>query len=147
MFLGTYTRRSWTRRAPDPPCAVPRRTSTAGLVVTRTQERALAVYPKETFEEMLRPVLNAPHTVKQVRDYQRMLTAGASFEVPDKQGRVTIPPLLRTYAGLDRDVVVIGAGSHAEIWDAETWHNYSDANEDTFAGIWTSAVTDFLGGT
>ena len=64
-----------------------------------------------------------------------MMTAGASFEVPDRQGRVTIPPILRDYAGLDRDVVVIGAMNRAEIWDAETWQTYSAASEEGFAGM------------
>ena len=144
MFLGTYTPKLDEKGRLILPARF-RDDLEAGLVVTRTQERALAVYPKETFEAMLKPVLSAPSTIKQVRDYQRMLTAGASFEVPDRQGRVTIPPLLRAYAGLDRDVVVIGAGDHAEIWDATTWLNYSDANEDGFAEM-DSAVTALLGG-
>ena len=144
MFLGTYTPKLDEKGRLILPARF-RDALEQGLVVTRTQERALAVYPKDTFEALLRPVLNAPSTVKQVRDYQRMLTAGASFEVPDRQGRVTIPPLLRTYAGLDRDVVVIGAGDRAEIWDAETWLKYSDANEDDFADM-DSAVTALLGG-
>jgi len=79
--------------------------------------------------------MSAPSTVKQVRDYQRMMTAGASFEVPDRQGRVTIPQILRDYAGLDRDVVVIGAMNRAEIWDAETWQRYSEASEESFSGM------------
>lgn len=143
MFLGTYTPKLDEKGRLILPARF-RDDLEEGLVVTRTQERALAVYPKATFEALLRPVLNAPSTLKQVRDYQRMLTAGASFEVPDRQGRVTIPPLLRTYAGLDRDVVVIGAGDRAEIWDASTWLTYSDANEDGFADM-DSAVTALLG--
>lgn len=106
-----------------------------GLVVTRTQERALAVYTAKAFEELMAPVASAPTTVKQVRDYQRMLAAGASFEVPDKQGRITIPPILRKYAGLERDVVVIGAGNRAEIWDNAAWEKYSEASESGFADL------------
>ena len=46
---------------------------------------------------------------------------------------VTIPPTLRKWAGLDRELVVIGAGSRAEIWDAEAWNAYVSENEDDFA--------------
>lgn len=106
-----------------------------GLVVTRTQERALAVYPRAAFELKMSELMSAPSTVKQVRDYQRMLMAGASDEVPDRQGRVTIPPNLRQYAGLDRDVVVIGAGDRAEIWDAKAWQDYSEASESSFSDM------------
>ena len=53
-----------------------------------------------------------------------MLLAGASDEVPDKQGRVTIPAGLRDYAGLERDCAVIGASTRVEIWDAAAWEAY-----------------------
>lgn len=106
-----------------------------GLVVTRSQDRALAVYPTATFEALMARLNQAPSTVKQVRDYQRMLAAGASFEVPDRQGRITIPPILRAYAGLDRDVVVTGAMDRAEIWDQKVWEGYSESQEEGFSGL------------
>jgi MraZ protein len=64
-----------------------------------------------------------------------MLFAGASNEVPDKQGRVTIPPMLRDYAGLDRDCVVIGAMNRVEIWNTENWNRYSQEQEQAFADL------------
>lgn len=134
MFLGTYTPKLDEKGRLILPARF-RDALDGGLVVTRTQERALAVYPKETFEALMAPVSNAPSTLKQVRDYQRMLTAGASFEVPDKQGRITIPPILRSYAGLDRDVVVIGAMNRAEIWDAALWERYSETSEAGFSEL------------
>ena len=132
MLLGTYTPKLDDKGRVILPAKF-RDGFEAGLVVTRTQERALAVYPRAAFEEKMAALLSAPSTVKQVRDYQRMLMAGASDEVPDKQGRVTIPPNLRSYAGLDREVVVIGAGERAEIWDAEAWQKYSEASEEGFS--------------
>ena len=113
---------------------------TDGLVITRSQERALAVYPVSTFEAMVAELKKAPSTVKQVRSYRRMLTAGASLEVPDRQGRITIPGVLRSYAGLDREVVVIGAMDCAEIWDLETWNEYSENQEADFSDL----DTEFL---
>jgi MraZ protein len=59
--------------------------------------------------------------------------SGASDEIPDKQHRVTIPPLLRSYAGLERDLTVIGAGNRAEIWDSAAWDAYLTSNEASFA--------------
>ena len=46
---------------------------------------------------------------------------------------MTIPAALRSYAGLDRDLVVIGAGSRAEIWDATAWETYLTEQEAAFA--------------
>ena len=53
--------------------------------------------------------------------------------MPDKQGRVTIPPALRAYAGLDRELAVIGAGTRAEIWDAAAWNDYLLEKETAFS--------------
>ena len=88
-----------------------------------------------TFVAMTRSVGTAPATLKQVRDFQRMLAAGASDEVPDKQGRVTIPATLRSYAGLDKEIVVVGAINRVEVWDCTAWENYSAAQEDVFADM------------
>ncbi len=134
MFLGTYTPKLDEKGRLILPAKF-RDAFAEGLVVTRTQDRALAIYTQQAFEALMGPVALAPTTVKQVRDYQRMLAAGASFEVPDKQGRITIPPILRKYAGLDRDVVVIGAGTRAEIWDAKAWADYSEASEAGFSDL------------
>ena len=73
----------------------------------------------------------APVTAKAVRDYSRVFFASASDEVPDKQGRITVPAALRTYACLDRDCVVIGANTRLEIWDAQAWETYLAAQEDS----------------
>lgn len=134
MFLGTYTPKLDEKGRLILPAKF-RDPLAEGLVVTRTQERALAIYPTATFEKLMEPLTAAPATLKQVRDVQRMLSSGASAEVPDRQGRITIPPILRKYAGLDRDVVVIGAMNHAEVWDAEYWRNYSETSEAGFADL------------
>lgn len=132
MFFGTYSPKLDEKGRLTLPAKF-REDLEAGVVVTRTQDRALAVYPRAVFEAKMAALLSAPSTVRQVRDYQRMVMAGASDEVPDKQGRVTIPPHLRQYAGLEREVVVIGAGDRAEIWDAQAWQQYSEANEESFS--------------
>ena len=75
----------------------------------------------------------APVTSKAVRDYLRVFLSGAFDEIPDKQGRVTIPPTLRVYAGLERDCTVIGAGSRVEVWDTAAWTAYLDSTEQAFA--------------
>jgi MraZ protein len=67
------------------------------------------------------------------RDYLRLFLSGASDEVPDKQNRVTIPANLREYAGLDRDLTVIGAGNRAEIWATDAWNAYYQEKEEAFS--------------
>ncbi len=132
MFLGTYTPKLDEKGRFFLPAKF-REQLADGLVITVQQDRCLAIYPPPTFEEMTRQVMSAPATVKHVRDFQRMLAAGASDQVPDKQGRVFIPQNLRTYAGLDKDVVVIGAINRRQVWDADSWQDYSAEQEPVFA--------------
>ncbi|MEO7147172.1 MAG: division/cell wall cluster transcriptional repressor MraZ [Terrimesophilobacter sp.] len=107
----------------------------AGIVVTSGQERCLFVYSTREFEELHDKIRQAPVTSKQARDYLRLFLSGAHAEVPDKQHRVTLPSLLRSYAGLDRDLTVIGAGNRAEIWDTEAWNEYYANQESSFSEI------------
>jgi MraZ protein len=64
-----------------------------------------------------------------------MVSSGAFQEVPDKQGRITIAPLLREYASLTRDVVVIGSMNRVEIWDPVSWQTYLREQEQRFADL------------
>jgi len=105
----------------------------SGLVVTRGQERCLYVFPMDEFLRVAETMRNAPVTSKAVRDYLRVFLSGASDEIPDKQGRVTVPSNLREYAGLTRDCTVIGAGSRVELWDTNAWNTYLASVEQAFA--------------
>jgi MraZ protein len=113
-----------------------------GIVITKGQERCLYVFPNEEFLRITQALKTAPVTAKSVRDNSRVFFASASDEIPDKQGRITIPPALRAYAGLERDCVVIGANTRLEIWDAQAWETYLAAQEDSFSG----AVEEVLPG-
>jgi MraZ protein len=112
----------------------------AGLVVTRGQERCLYVFTAARFAELAQSFSSAPFTSGPARDLQRLFYSGAFDEVPDKTGRVTIPAQLRTYADLDRDVMVIGAGDRLEIWDAPTWNAWLSTNEDAFSALSSAEV-------
>lgn len=104
-----------------------------GIVMTRGQDRCIYVFSEREFERFHERLREAPLTSKQARDFLRLLLSGANAEEPDKQHRITIPQALRSYAGLGRDLAVIGAGTRAEIWDAEAWNAYVSGNEEAFA--------------
>ena len=134
MFLGTFTPKFDEKgRFFLPPKF--RDELLDGLVVVRGQERCLAIYTPGAFAEMIEKVTTAPGTIKQVRDYKRMLAAGASDSVPDKQGRVGIPANLRSWADLDRDLVVTGAIDHVELWNPELWEQYEQEQTPHFAAL------------
>lgn len=134
MFFGTYTPKLDDKGRLFLPAKF-RDDLAEGLVVTRGQERCLTVWSMEDFHGLTERLRKAPVTNKGTRDYVRMLFAAASQEVPDKQGRITIPPLLREYASLTRDVMVIGAMNRVEIWDPESWQRYSEEQEQVFADL------------
>ncbi|MDR2973564.1 MAG: division/cell wall cluster transcriptional repressor MraZ [Propionibacteriaceae bacterium] len=106
---------------------------TEEVTVVCEQERCLAVYAKAVLDHMMEPLNAAPSTLKDVREYQRWAQYRAEDAVPDKQGRVTLTSTQRTWAGLERDVIVIGAGNRLEIWDPEKWAAYSAELDAKFA--------------
>ena len=132
MFLGTHTPRLDDKGRLFLPAKY-REELSAGLVLTKGQERCLYVFPETEFARITEALRSAPVTAKAVRDYSRVFFASASDEIPDKQGRITIPPGLRDYATLQRDCVVIGANTRLEIWDAEAWEAYLAQQEDAFS--------------
>ena len=106
-----------------------------GLVITRGQDHCLYVFSVREFEQLNEKIGQAPISSKVARDFLRSLLSGATDEVPDKQGRVTIPAMLREYASLGRDLAVIGMGNRAEIWDAEAWNNSQADRDASFSEI------------
>ena len=134
MFFGTYTPKLDEKGRLFLPAKF-RDQLTEGLVVTRGQERCLTVWSMQDFQGLTDRLREAPVTNKGTRDYVRMLFAAASQEVPDKQGRVSIPPVLREYASLGKDVMVIGAMNRIEIWDPASWQAYSEEQEQKFSEL------------
>jgi MraZ protein len=132
VFLGTHTPRLDDKGRLALPAKF-RSDLAEGLVVTKGQERCLFVFPLNEFNRVTELLRTAPVTDRRVRDYSRVFFASASHEIPDGQGRITIPQQLRQYAGLTKDCVVIGANTRVEVWDADSWQTYLDGTEDTFA--------------
>jgi len=132
VFLGTHTPRLDDKGRLILPAKY-REELAQGLVLTKGQERCLYVFPESEFGRITEALRTAPVTSKAVRDYSRVFFASASDEIPDKQGRITIPPALRDYAALQRDCVVIGANTRLEIWDATAWETYLEQQEGAFS--------------
>ena len=99
MFLGTHAPRLDEKGRLILPAKY-REELAGGVVITKGQERCLYVFPQEEFARITEALRTAPVTAKSVRDYSRVFFASASDELPDKQGRITVPAALRSYAGL-----------------------------------------------
>jgi MraZ protein len=134
MFLGTY----WPRLDDKGRLILPakfRDELAAGLVITKGQERCLYLFPAAEFARITERLRDAPLAARATRDYGRVFFAGATDELPDRQGRVTLPAHLREYAGLGRECAVIGANTRVEIWNAPAWTDYLASQEEHFATL------------
>jgi MraZ protein len=132
MFLGTHTPKLDDKGRIILPARF-RDELAAGIVVTRGQENCLYVFSAREFETLHDKIRQAPVTSKTARDFLRVFLSGASAETPDKQNRITLPINLRQYAGLSRDLTVIGAGNRVEIWDSAKWDAYLATSETDFS--------------
>ncbi len=134
MFVGTYTPKLDDKGRLFLPAKF-REQLEEGLMVTRGQERCVTVYSQVKFAEVAAKLQEASLTNRANRSYVRMLSSGAYEQTPDKQGRITIAPLLREYASLGKAVVVIGALDRVEIWDPTNWEAFLEAEEQSFADL------------
>lgn len=99
------------------------------FVVTKGLDGCLFVYDNKewsAFEEKLKalPLMN-----KESRKFVRFFLAGAANAEVDRQGRILIPTVLREFAGLDKDVVLVGVGSRIEIWSKTKWEAASEYDD------------------
>lgn len=99
------------------------------VVTAHHEERCLLVYPEPQWQ-VLAPQIQALPNIqsKSVRKLQRRLLGHAAPLELDGNGRVLLPPTLRDFAGLDKDLIVAGLGPRLEIWSAVAW---AANNEDT----------------
>lgn len=87
--------------------------------LTMGVDECLAIYPEESWKLFTEKFASLPMVQSRV---MRPIFSNAVKCEPDSQGRISIPQRLRQYAGLSKDVVVIGVHNRAEIWDAAAWH-------------------------
>lgn len=85
----------------------------------------LALHPRAAWDALAMKVSTLPITEPGARTFQRFIF-GAAFEVDlDRQGRLVIPAVLRDFAGLDSEAVVVGSRDHLELWAPKAWTEYS----------------------
>ena len=102
------------------------------FVVTKGLDGCLFVYDNKEWSAFEEKLKSLPLTNKDARQFVRFFLAGATLAEVDKQGRILIPAVLRDFAALEKEVVLIGVASRVEIWSKERWENeasYDDVEE------------------
>lgn len=100
------------------------------FIITKGLDGCLFVYAMDEWQRVEEKLASLPMSRKTARDFTRFLFGGACEGECDKQGRVLLPASLRRYAGLERDAVIVGVGSRAEIWDAAKWQQYNEESAE-----------------
>ena len=100
------------------------------FIVTKGLDGCLFVYPNDEWTRFEEKLKSLPLTNKNARQFTRFFLAGSAACEVDKQGRILLPQVLREFASLEKDVVLVGVASRIEIWSRERW----DESMNTYDG-------------
>ncbi len=104
-------------------------------MLSKGMEACLFVYPMEAWAQ-LEEKLNALSVFnRRNRDFKRRFFSGSGECEVDKQGRTLINQELRGHANLTKEVYIVGAGDHLEIWDKEAWENYRGGLDEDYEAL------------
>jgi MraZ protein len=131
MFLGEYQHTLDAKGRLSLPAKY-RHEMTGRLVVAKGLGDCLYVYSAEDYQDFVGRLLKQDDFDPRARQVRRFFTSGAVDTELDSAGRIGVPQVLRDYAGLERDIAVIGNGDRVELWDAKKWSAY---NGDTTGRI------------
>lgn len=107
------------------------------FVVTKGLDECLFLYPLDAWKALEDKIRQLP--MSKSRNLQRFFLSAAADVTVDKQGRIVVPPVLRSHAKLVHDVTIIGVLDRAEIWDRQKWDEY---NGQLDAGSIAEAMED-----
>lgn len=105
------------------------------FIMTKGLDRCLFAYSPGEWQTLEEKLKKLPFARADARAFVRLFFSGAAEVEVDKQGRVLIPANLRTYAGLDKEVVILGVSSRVEIWAREEWERYSAGASENYEAI------------
>lgn len=97
------------------------RLSDGQLVLTAHPHRCLLLYPAPAWEPIRAKILTASSLEQQSAMLRRLLVGFATDVDMDAAGRLLVPPVLREFAGLDKEVWLVGQGTHFEVWSDAGW--------------------------
>lgn len=100
-----------------------------GFVLTRGLDNCLFIYPQSEWQVFREKLNDIPLLSKEGRSFKRFFLSGVVECELDKQGRLTIPPVLREFASIDKDLVTIGVGERIEVWSKAEWDDYNSTPE------------------
>ncbi len=103
--------------------------------ITRGLDACLFVFTEDEWRSQEQKFKSAPFTKPDVRKFNRLFFSGAVEATADKQGRILVPTYLKDFAGIKRDVMIVGVSNRFEIWSKEKWMEYYKNTRDSFESV------------
>lgn len=102
-----------------------------GLVALPGVERCVVIFPLAEWHKIAQALTSHSGLNKsKQRRLSRALFGGAAYIQMDGQGRITLPPQLRDYAGIQDEVTVVGLNTYIEIWDTALWQEEKSISQE-----------------
>ncbi|MBU7578267.1 division/cell wall cluster transcriptional repressor MraZ [Flavihumibacter sp. RY-1] len=106
------------------------------FVINRGFEKCLTLYPQASWEPIYAQISKLNDFDPKVREFRRFFMNGATEVEPDTAGRLLLPPNLKEYAGLSKDIVLVSAVDKIEIWDSATYKKFFESfSADSFSSL------------
>ncbi len=112
------------------------------FVINRGFEKCLTLYPIKSWEPIVQEFLLKNQFDKDVRDFRRQFFGGATEVELDTAGRLLLPPTLKEYANLTKDIILVAALNYIEIWDAD---KYKKLFEDISPEAYSKLAAEVMG--
>ena len=125
MFLGEYDHSLDEKARVTLPRKIRQEIEDREIVLARGYEGCIFGFDRSSWEHESAKHLETPVTDEKGREVRRYLFAAAEKVEIDKLGRILLPALLKEYAAIAKDVKIVGAGDHFEVWDVARWKEYA----------------------
>ena len=113
------------------------------FVINRGFEKCLSLYPMQSWEPLYAKISTLNDFDPKVREFRRFFLNGATIVEPDSAGRLLLPPNLKEYAGLEKDIVLAAAVDKIEIWSKENYQKFFESySPDDFSSLAQSVMVN-----
>ena len=108
---------------------------TRAIVLTRGLEGCLFLFSEEGFERALARLETESFSSREARNKQRLFFSNSCRTILDGSGRILVPEQLKDLAGLEKEVVMVGAGERAELWSVDAWERLVAEQDGDFEDL------------
>jgi MraZ protein len=110
--------------------------------LTRGLDKCLFMFSEEEWRSQENKFKALSFTKQQARTFNRLYFSGAMDSTPDRQGRILLPQYLKDFAGIKKDVVIVGVSNRIEIWAKDLWTEFYGNSRQSYEEIAEKMIQD-----